>query len=122
MQPGVTCLVYPLEAIMATDNFARFLQECLVVEEDTEEGLDLDTLYGLYISWCRLENLERIPERAFGSMLRRHHLHWGRYEGNWVLVGLRMVGPAARDYVLSGSAPMRSIGAPEFLEVPNAVA
>jgi hypothetical protein len=107
---------------MATDNFARFLQECLVVEEDTEEGLDLDSLYGLYISWCQLESVGRASERAFGAMLRRHHLHWGRYDGNWVLVGLRMVGPAARDYVLAGSASMRPIGAPEFLEVPDAVA
>jgi hypothetical protein len=44
---------------VAIDNLARFISECLVIEEDTDEGMDLDTLYGLYISWCCLENVRK---------------------------------------------------------------
>lgn len=109
---------------MATDNFARFIQESLVIEEDTDEGMDLDTLYGLYISWCRVSGVAREPENRFLASLRRHRLRWRRQENGWVLVGLRMVGPAARDYVLCSATPCRpeNDDAWELLEVPHAAA
>ncbi|MFF1830818.1 hypothetical protein [Paenarthrobacter sp. NPDC058040] len=99
---------------MATDTFARFIQETLVIEEDTDEGMDLDTLYGLYISWCRISDVPREPEGRFLSTLRRHRLRWGHDEGGWVLVGLRMVGPAARDYVVSSAVPCRTGNADDW--------
>ena len=107
---------------MATDTFARFLHECLVIEEDTDDGLDLDTLYGLYISWCGMASVEREPEQAFLSSLRRHHLRWGRYEGRWILVGLRMIGPAARDYVMCSAAPLPANGKADLSELTGAAA
>ncbi|MFJ4030319.1 hypothetical protein ACIPWF_23340 [Paenarthrobacter sp. NPDC089989] len=93
---------------MATDNFARFIQESLIIEEDTDEGMDIDTLYGLYISWCRIADVAREPETRFLFTLRRHGLRWGRHDGGWVLVGLRMMGPAARDYVMSSEVSSRA--------------
>ncbi|MFK0006319.1 hypothetical protein ACIQTZ_04640 [Paenarthrobacter sp. NPDC090520] len=102
---------------MATDNFARFIQESLVIEEDTDDGMDIDTLYGLYISWCRITDIAREPETRFLSTVRRHRLRWGRQDGGWVLVGLRMIGPAARDYVTSG-AVLSHAGNDEVWELP----
>lgn len=102
---------------MATDTFARFIQESLVIEEDTDEGMDLDTLYGLYISWCRISGVLTESESRFLSTLRRHRLRWGHHESGWVLVGLRMVGPAARDYVICSAAPYRT-GSDDTWELP----
>ncbi|WP_347107530.1 hypothetical protein AAHB33_10745 [Paenarthrobacter sp. S56] len=107
---------------MATDIFARFLHECLVIEEDTDDGMDLDTLYGLYISWCGLAGVEREPEQDFLSSIRQHHLRWGRREGSWVLAGLKMVGPAARDYVVCSAAPLYAAGTADLADLSNEAA
>ena len=111
-----------LEAVVATDDFELFIQDCLVIEEDAEEGLSLDALYGLYLSWSRLTGHDRLPEGSFVSSLHRHRLHWGRRQGRWVVVGLRMVGPAARDYVLCSAGPWNGIDDKEAAETPSEAA
>ena len=69
-------------------------------EDDTSEGLDFDTLYGLYISWCHLAGAAPVSDGAFGAALTRRGLHRVRHVDHRAFAGLRMVGPAARDYVL----------------------
>jgi len=85
---------------MIRHDLTQFIHESLVYEEDTTEGLDFDTLYGLYISWCHLQGSTPVSERALGAALRKQRFHRVRHSRNQSYAGLHMVGPAARDYVM----------------------
>ncbi|WP_347108879.1 hypothetical protein AAHB33_18870 [Paenarthrobacter sp. S56] len=97
MQSGTD--TYPPEDAMTRDDFFRFMQESLVFEDDTDEGLDSESLYGLYVSWCHVARIRPEPEGSFSSACKRQGaLRRRRHHGAYT--GLRMVGPAARDYAM----------------------
>ena len=79
---------------MATSHFTTFLEEATVPEFDTDSPLSADCLYGLYVSWCVLHGTEPEPDFTFRAAMhcRCVDVHDCR---------LRMVGPAAADYILS---------------------
>ncbi|MET3720909.1 MULTISPECIES: hypothetical protein [unclassified Arthrobacter] len=79
---------------MATSHFTKFLSEATVADFDTDCPLSADCLYGLYTSWCLLQGLKAKPDDTFRTAMQRAGIdvHNSR---------LRMVGPAAADYILS---------------------
>ena len=79
---------------MTASHFNQFLDQATVAESDTDCPLTADCLYGLYTSWCVLHGLEARPDAPFRAAMRRRgvDVHECR---------LRMVGPAAADYILS---------------------
>jgi hypothetical protein len=79
---------------MAASHFSTFLAEATVPEFDTDCPMSADCLYGLYVSWCFLNGLEAKPDVTFRAAMHRAgvDIHDSR---------LRMVGPAAADYILS---------------------
>ena len=86
---------------MTDTQISSFLSDCVVFDDDTEEGLDFDTLYGLYISWCVLGRKVPIPDSAFRTALELEGLRARKDHGQRIYPGLNMVGPAARDYVMN---------------------
>jgi hypothetical protein len=79
---------------MAASHFTLFLAEATVPDSDTDCPMSADCLYGLYVSWCVLQGIEAEPDFIFRAAMGRAgvDVHGGR---------LRMVGPAAADYILS---------------------
>lgn len=79
---------------MAQSHFAQFLEEATSADFDTDCPLTADCLYGLYTSWCLLHGLEVRQDVTFRAAMQRLgvDVHSSR---------LRMVGPAAADYILS---------------------
>lgn len=79
---------------MAASHFTTFLAEATVPEFDTDCPLTADGLYGLYVSWCALRGTDPEPDFTFRAAMHRRgvDVHDSR---------LRMVGPAAADYILS---------------------
>ncbi|GGJ33558.1 hypothetical protein [Paenarthrobacter histidinolovorans] len=92
---------------MTDTQIGSFIRDCVVFEDDTENGLDFDTFYGLYISWCVLGRKIPIPDSAFKTALEREGLKTTKVNGLRLYPGMSMVGPAARDYVVN-SVPMWS--------------
>ncbi|MEV7661586.1 hypothetical protein [Paenarthrobacter sp. NPDC089316] len=90
---------------MTDTQIGSFIRDCVVFEDDTENGLDSDTFYGLYISWCVLGRKIPIPDSAFKTALEREGLKTAKVNGQRIYAGLSMVGPAARDYVVN-SVPL----------------
>lgn len=86
---------------MTDTQISSFLRDCVVFDDDTEKGLDFDTLYGLYISWCVLGRKIPIPDSAFRTALEIEGLRPAKDHGHRIYPGLNMVGPAARDYVVN---------------------
>ncbi|MFK0006455.1 hypothetical protein ACIQTZ_05320 [Paenarthrobacter sp. NPDC090520] len=97
---------------MTDTQIGAFLRECVVYEEDSEEGLDLDALYGLYISWCVLGNKIPVPDSAFRTSIRLNGVKHHKRDGNRYYPGLRMVGAAARDYVLNSVPAAYEVSVP----------
>lgn len=85
---------------MTINDFTLFYRECLVFDDDTEDGLDFESLYGLYISWCRLNHMPLDSEASLGRALKLLGFHSVRHNHHKSYIGLRMTGPAARDYIL----------------------
>jgi len=79
---------------MAASHFSIFLAEATVSEFDTDCPMSADCLYGLYVSWCLLHGLEAQTDITFRAAMHRAgvDVHDSR---------LRMVGPAAADYIMS---------------------
>jgi hypothetical protein len=79
---------------MAASHFSDFLAQATVPEFDTDCPMSADCLYGLYVSWCLLQGLEAKADITFRAAMHRAgvDVHDSR---------LRMVGPAAADYILS---------------------
>ncbi|SDX47283.1 hypothetical protein SAMN04487912_11368 [Arthrobacter sp. cf158] len=102
MQPGGPLFSSDAGGPVMTDTqISSFLRECVVFEDDTEKGLDFDTFYGLYISWCVLGRKIPIPDSAFKTALAVEGLKPIKDKGRRIYPGMGMVGPAARDYVMN---------------------
>lgn len=77
-------------------HFDRFLAEALTTDRETDDGLDRGELYGLYTSWCLINQLQ--PESAEAL--------WTALKGRRITPGdntLAMSGPAALDYIVASS-------------------
>ncbi|MEJ1115848.1 hypothetical protein WBN73_16330 [Paenarthrobacter sp. CCNWLY172] len=92
---------------MTDTQISSFIRDCVVFEDDTENGLDFDTFYGLYISWCVLGRKIPIPDSAFKTALGLEGLRPIKENGRRIYPGMSMVGAAARDYVMN-SVPLWS--------------
>lgn len=79
---------------MAVSHFDRFLNEATAPDQDGGLSLRKDQLYGLYTSWCLLNQSTPVPGSAFWSAMRDHRIRSSDS-------GLRMRGPAAADYILA---------------------
>ncbi|VXC29095.1 conserved hypothetical protein [Arthrobacter sp. 9AX] len=78
---------------MAHSQFDLFLQEATLFDKASDQGLDDDRLYGLYTSWCFINQLKPGKESVFWAAMK-HRIPAGHN-------GLRMKGPAAADYILT---------------------
>lgn len=83
---------------MAASHFEQFLDQTTIPVLDTDCPLTPDCLYGLYVSWCALHGIEPRPDFTFRAGMYRCgvDVHDTR---------LRMVGPAAADYILATYPP-----------------
>lgn len=105
---------------MTDTQISSFIRDCVVFEDDTENGLEFDTFYGLYISWCVLGRKIPIPDSAFKTALEREGLKTIKLSGQRIYPGMSMVGPAARDYVVN-SVPMWNDSAASAYALSEAV-
>jgi hypothetical protein len=80
-----------------------FLNECIARDPD-RDGLSIEELYGLYLSWCGLRGSEPFRGRAFRAGLRAAGIGPGHRGG--LCPGLAMAGPAARDYIVHRELPL----------------
>jgi hypothetical protein len=78
---------------MAVSRFEQFLAEATVPDTDPARSLGFEELFGLYISWCTLHRLVPATEAGFRVAMKRHGI-------DAMATGLRMTGPAAKDYIL----------------------
>lgn len=79
--------------MMAALHFEQFLDEATLSDPDTDCSLELDCLYGLYISWCLLHGREPKPDVTFRAGMHRCGIDIRDTR-------LRMHGPAAAAYIL----------------------
>lgn len=87
----------------------EFLKECVGPDPDGD-GLSVDELYGLYLSWCGLERSAPVGGRAFRAGLRAANVRI-EHRGSRC-PGLRMTGPAAYDYLVHRDLPLAVLEAP----------
>ncbi len=80
---------------MAHSQFDTFLQEATHLDPASDQSLNDDRLYGLYTSWCLLNQQAPGGEETFWAAME-HRITPG-------CNGLRMKGPAAADYILTSS-------------------
>lgn len=78
---------------MAHSQFDTFLQEATFRDQASEHTLSRDRLYGLYISWCFINQQAVSTEDSFWSAMG------DRFNPDHI--SLRMKGPAATDYILT---------------------
>ncbi|WP_461173404.1 hypothetical protein M1D93_01275 [Arthrobacter sp. Z1-9] len=78
---------------MATSRFTSVLAEATVPEFDSDCPLTADCLCGLYVRWGVLLGMDAKPDITFRSAM-----HCGADVDD---SRLRIVGPAAADYILS---------------------
>jgi len=81
------------DAVMANSQFDLFLNEATYSDHASGFTLDRDRLYGLYTSWCMINQQRLGSESTFWSAMK-HRINPGHN-------GLRMKGPAAADYILA---------------------
>ncbi|GAA4036549.1 hypothetical protein GCM10023063_21760 [Arthrobacter methylotrophus] len=94
----------------------NFLNECVCTDSEAD-GLSLEELYGLYLSWCQLRDSEPVDARTLRASLRAAGVapsHRGK-----ACPGLVMVGPAACDYIVHRELPLATLdtqdeGAPQI--------
>jgi len=79
---------------MANSQFDLFLHEATYSDHVSDSSLDRDRLYGLYTSWCFVNEQPPGTESSFWAAMK-HRVSPGRRNG------LRMKGPAAADYILA---------------------
>ena len=82
---------------MAHRHIRVFLSEAVSADPGSEEGLSREQLFGLYTSWCVLNDQEPLGVHMLWMELRAHHVDPDKNS-------LAMTGEAARDYIVS-SAP-----------------
>ncbi len=80
---------------MAHSQFDIFLQEATYLDQSSGHSLNDDGLYGLYTSWCYINQQAPGREASFWAAMK-HRITPG-------CNGLRMKGPAATDYILASS-------------------
>lgn len=80
-----------------------FLNECLAPDPDGN-GLAMEELYGLYLSWCGLEGFVPVDGKAFRAGLRAAKVRIEHLGSR--CPGLRMTGPAACDYLVHRELPL----------------
>lgn len=78
---------------MAHSQFDTFLQEATYLDNAPEYTLDRDRLYGLYISWCFINQQVLGTEDKFWAAMTDRV--------NFDHSGLGMKGAAATDYILT---------------------
>lgn len=78
---------------MAHSQFDIFLSEATYPDSTSDTALDPDRLYGLYTSWCFINQQPLGAESAFWAAMQDRI--------NTRRIGLRMKGPAAADYILT---------------------
>lgn len=76
---------------MAPSHFDAFLTEATYPDPSTEARFDPDRLYGLYTSWCFINQQPLSPEDLF----------WEAIGDRAAPGNLRMKGPAAADYIIA---------------------
>lgn len=86
-----------------------FLKECVAPDPDGD-GLSMDELYGLYLSWCGLEMFPPVRGRAFRAGLRAANIR-PDHRGSRC-PGLMMIAPAACDYLVHRELPLVVLDAP----------
>lgn len=79
---------------MAVSHFDRFLSEATAPDQDGGLSLRKDQLYGLYTSWCLLNQSAPAAGADFWSAMKAHRIRSSNS-------GLRMTGPAAADYIMA---------------------
>jgi hypothetical protein len=82
---------------MTSTHFDRFLREALATGRDSDAGLGKDALYGLYTSWCLINQGQPQPAQTLWAALKERRINPKDNR-------LTMTGPAATDYILA-SAP-----------------
>lgn len=82
---------------MTDTHIEKFLSQAVNEEHDVESGLDGDELYGLYTSWCLINQVEPEAPEVLWAALKVRHISPGQNH-------LTMKGPAAADYIIA-SAP-----------------
>ncbi len=82
---------------MRRPDIEGFLAEAVQEEPGVATGLSLDELYGVYTSWCLLNNIVPEASEALWEALRAHGINPNSNH-------LVMRGPAAADYIIA-SAP-----------------
>ncbi|XAS68156.1 hypothetical protein V3C33_02135 [Micrococcaceae bacterium Sec5.7] len=80
----------------------EFLCECVDRSPD-HDGLALEELYGLYVSWCVLRETEPASDRAFRAGLGEAKINPVR-RGR--CPGLAMTGSASADYIVHRELPL----------------
>jgi hypothetical protein len=78
---------------MAHSQFDNFLHEATYLDQASDHTLDRDRLYGLYTSWCFINQQELGTEDSFWAAMGKRISSAHN--------GLRMKGPAAADYILT---------------------
>lgn len=81
----------------------EFVNDCIVRNQDAD-GLTLEELYGLYLSWCALRGSTPAPARTFRAGLRGANIQPEHRGG--LCRGLAMTGPAACDYIVHRELPL----------------
>ncbi len=81
----------------------EFVNDCIVRNQDAD-GLTLEELYGLYLSWCALRGATPAPTRTFRAGLRKANIQPEHRGG--LCKGLAMTGPAACDYIVHRELPL----------------
>ena len=76
---------------MAPSHFDAFLAEATYPDPSAEASFDADRLYGLYTSWCFINQQPLSPENLF----------WEAIGDRTLPRNLRMKGPAAADYIIA---------------------
>lgn len=79
---------------MNSAHFDRFFAEAVRIDRATDGGLGEENLYGLYTSWCLLNELQPESPEALWAALRGAGIEPTNNN-------LAMTGPAATDYIIS---------------------
>jgi hypothetical protein len=86
---------------MTVPSYRRFLAECIIHDPARQPGLREDEMYGVYLSWCFLNQEQPAPDAAFWAAMSDSGYKKSHTAGRQVCPGLGMKGPAAVDYILS---------------------
>ncbi len=54
---------------MSIPDYPRFLSECIIHSPDEQPGLREDEMYGVYFSWCFLNQKQPASDQAFWAAM-----------------------------------------------------